>query len=176
MDPSLHNQLRAAVRAIPDFPKPGILFRDITPLLLQPHLHHAIIAEMAAKAQQAGCDIIAAIDARGFLFGATLAHQLNVGFIPVRKKGKLPCQTLSQAYQLEYGTAEIEIHADAIRPGERAVLVDDLLATGGTAHAAISLLERAGASVTLALFLIELTDLPGRNSLAPHPVHALLSF
>ncbi|MCX7712988.1 MAG: adenine phosphoribosyltransferase [Chthoniobacterales bacterium] len=176
MKPEIRDKLLASVRSIPDFPKKGVLFRDITPLLLKPELYKDIIAEMAELAQQAGCDKIAAIDARGFLFGATLAHVLHVGFLPVRKKGKLPCKTLSQAYQLEYGTAEIEIHVDALQAGERAVLVDDLLATGGTASAAISLIERAGAKVTLALFLIELVELGGRSFLAPHKVESLLSF
>lgn len=170
------DRLRSAVRDIPDFPKPGILFRDITPILLDPSLFRLVISHFSAQAQAAGAEKIAGIDARGFLFGATVAHELDLGFVPIRKKGKLPAATYSQAYALEYGEAEIEIHQDAFRPGEAVVLIDDLLATGGTAAAAVALIHQAGAKVVQAQFLIELADLNGREALGRCPVDALLIY
>lgn len=165
-----------AVREIPDFPKPGILFKDITPVLLDPALFRKVVMEFCDLARAAGVEKIAGIDARGFLFGATVAYELGVGFVPVRKKGKLPFSTISQSYELEYGKAEIEIHSDAFHHGEKVVLIDDLLATGGTAGAAISLIQKSGAEVTTALFMIELSKLEGRKKLAPTPVSALISY
>jgi adenine phosphoribosyltransferase len=168
--------LRAAVRDVPDFPKVGVLFKDITPILADGALLRRTIDHFVGAAQAAGAERIAGIDARGFLFGATVADRLGVGFIPVRKKGKLPFQTHSVAYKLEYGEADLEVHVDAFCEGERVVLVDDLLATGGTAAAAIQLVQACGAEVVAALFLIELEFLEGRVAVAPVPVHPILRF
>lgn len=168
--------LQAGIRDIPDFPKPGILFRDITPLLGDPGLFREAIGEFARICRDAGAARIAGIDARGFLFGATVAYELGLGFVPIRKKGKLPFQTICQSYDLEYGSAEIEIHTDAFRPGERVALIDDLLATGGTAGAAIQLIQNAGAEVVAAAFLIELAGLGGRAVLGQVPVSTIISY
>jgi len=170
------DQLRAAIRDIPDFPKAGILFRDITPILNDPAHFRAAISEFVRGAKAASAQKIAGIDARGFLFGATVAHELNLGFVPIRKKGKLPFDALSEAYDLEYGSAEIEVHSDAFEPGERVVLIDDLLATGGTAGAAIRLIRRAGGDPVLAQFLIELAGLNGRAALSDVPVSSIISY
>ncbi len=168
--------LYRAVRDIPDFPKPGILFKDITPILLDPSLFRSVIEYFVSRARAAGAQKVAGVDARGFLFGATVAFELGCGFVPIRKKGKLPYKTLSRSYQLEYGQAGIEIHSDAFAPGEKVVLVDDLLATGGTAAASIALIEEAGAEVVEAQFLIELKFLEGRSHLEPKQVNSLLVF
>lgn len=176
MQPHEIELLRNAVRNIPDFPKPGILFRDITPLLLEPALFRLIISELSRQAREAGAQKIAGIDARGFLFGATVAYELGVGFIPIRKKGKLPAATYSQAYSLEYGEAEIELHRDALSPGDKVALVDDLLATGGTAAAALALIRKGGAQPVLAQFVIELAALKGREPLAGCPVTSILVY
>jgi adenine phosphoribosyltransferase len=146
------------IRAIPDWPKKGILFRDITPLLGDPEAFSA------------------AIEARGFIFGAAVAARLRAGFIPIRKKGKLPCRTESASYALEYGTDCIEMHSDAIQAGDKVLLVDDLLATGGTMRAACELMEKVGAQVVGIACVIELRDLQGRERLTPHEVHALISY
>jgi adenine phosphoribosyltransferase len=169
-------ELSAAIRDVPDFPKPGILFKDITPILLDPGHFQKVIGHFCARAKALDAGKIAGIDARGFLFGATVAYELGLGFVPIRKKGKLPYKTFGQAYALEYGEAEIEIHQDAFSPGEKVVLVDDLLATGGTAAAAIHLIEQAGATVVEAQFLIELEFLHGREKLAPSGVDAILCY
>jgi adenine phosphoribosyltransferase len=169
-------RLKSAIRDIPDFPQPGILFRDITPLLNDPEAFRVAIREFARICREAGAGRIAGIDARGFLFGATVAYELGLGFVPIRKKGKLPFQTIGQSYDLEYGSAEIEIHTDAFRPGERVALIDDLLATGGTAGAAVRLIEHAGAQVVAAAFLIELAALGGRGVLRNIPVTAIISY
>jgi adenine phosphoribosyltransferase len=169
-------ELTRAIRDVPDFPKPGILFKDITPVLLNPEYFQWIIRHFAARARSLGAEKVAGIDARGFLFGATVAYELGLGFVPIRKKGKLPYKTYAQAYALEYGEAEIEIHQDAFAPGEKVVLVDDLLATGGTAAAAIGLIEKAGACVVEAQFLIELHFLNGRALLGNKEVNAILAF
>ena len=168
--------LRASIRDVPDFPKPGIVFKDITPVLSNPQVFRTAIQHFVQ--QCAGKDLtkIVGIDARGFLFGATVAHELGVGFVPVRKKGKLPYKTVSYAYALEYGEAEVEIHTDAIEAGERVALIDDLLATGGTATAAVHLIQSLGATVVQAQFLIELAFLNGRAALAPTPVLSLVSY
>ncbi len=168
--------LRAAVRDVPDFPQPGILFRDITPVLKDAGLFRAAIGEFVHAARAAGAEKIAGIDARGFLFGATVAYELGVGFVPLRKRGKLPFETYSQRYDLEYGSAEIEVHVDAFEPGERVALIDDLLATGGTAAAAIHLIRQAGAEPVIAQFLIELSALNGRSLLSDVPVSAMISY
>jgi len=168
--------LRDSIRDVPDFPKPGIVFKDITPVLSDPALFKLAIQHFVQQCAGKSIDKIAGIDARGFLFGATVAHEMGIGFIPIRKKGKLPYTTISHSYALEYGEAEIEIHTDAINPGERVVLIDDLLATGGTASASIHLLEKLGATVVQAQFLIELAFLDGRSALSPTPVLALIKY
>jgi adenine phosphoribosyltransferase len=168
--------LRDAIRDIPDFPKPGILFRDITPVLADPGLFRAAIAEFAKICRDAKAEKIAGIDARGFLFGATVAYELGLGFVPVRKKGKLPFHTITQSYDLEYGSSEVEIHTDAFAKGDKVALIDDLLATGGTAGAAIKLINQSGARVVTAAFLIELADLGGRKVLGDVPVTSIVSY
>ncbi len=170
------SDLAGVIRVIPDFPKPGILFRDISPLLESgPHFRQAIDL-LAAECEGLSPAKIAGLDARGFIFGAALAYRLGIGFVPVRKKGKLPFRTISHAYELEYGSAEFEIHCDSIAPGERVILVDDLLATGGTAGAALHLLRRLGADVLRAIFVVELEGLGGRAHLAPVEVRSLMTF
>ena len=168
--------LRAAIRDVPDFPKPGIVFKDITPILSDGALFRIAIDGFTEAARAAGVEKVVGIDARGFLFGAVVAYQLGVGFVPVRKVGKLPFRCESAAYQLEYGSAVVEMHVDAIRPGERVVLIDDLLATGGTAAAAASLIRKMGGDLALALFLIELRFLNGRKNLPDLPMQAFLEF
>jgi len=174
MDPI--ETLRAAVRDVPDFPKPGILFKDITPLLGDPAVFRLAIDRFVSDCTGMNIEKIAGIDARGFLFGATLADRLSLGFVPIRKKGKLPWQTESLAYKLEYGEAEIEVHTDAFRPGERVTIIDDLLATGGTAGAAARLIQNAGGEVVQAQFLIELGFLNGRAALGAVPVKPILVY
>lgn len=169
-------QLRAAIRDVPDFPKPGVTFKDITPILSDPKLFSTVIDTLADEAAKRGPDKIVGIDARGFLFGAAVAYRLGCGFIPVRKKGKLPYKSLCSSYELEYGSAEMEMHVDAISPGQRVVLVDDLLATGGTSAAAIHLVQQTGGMVEAALFFIELAFLKGRERLVSVPVHTLVRF
>ena len=166
------DQVRDAIRDIPDFPKPGILFKDITPVLSDPALFRSVISFFASRHQDAPPDRIAGIEFRGFIFGAALADRLGVGFIPIRKKGKLPAETLDATYDLEYGTATLEIHKDALRPGERVLLIDDLLATGGTAKAAAGLIEALGGVVMEIDFLVELSFLNGCNQLANQTVFA----
>ncbi|HEV2105603.1 MAG TPA: adenine phosphoribosyltransferase [Candidatus Eisenbacteria bacterium] len=166
--------LRRFVRDVPDFPRHGILFRDITPLLADADAYGEAIrrlAEAVAKPQA-----VVAIESRGFLFGAPLARHWGVPLVPARKFGKLPGRTVRQVYSLEYGEDTLELHADALRPGWSVVIVDDLLATGGTAAATAALAAQLGANVAAALFLIELTALGGRAKLAPVPVHALLPY
>ena len=170
------NDLRTSIRSIPDFPKPGILFRDISPLLEDASLFHRTIDLLAAECADASPTKIVGLDARGFIFGAALAYKLGTGFVPVRKKGKLPSATISRSYDLEYGTAEFEIHSDSIQPGESVIVVDDLLATGGTASAALHLLEQLGARVIRLLFGIELEFLRGRSLLAPAETRSLVSY
>ena len=174
--------LYRAVRDVPDFPKPGILFKDIMPLLADADCLRLAIDAFAARcralASENGVEInkIVGIDARGFLFGAAVAYALGLGFIPVRKKGKLPGRTETLAYALEYGEAVVEMHTDALRPGDRVVLIDDLLATGGTAAAALRLIEKLGGQPLGVLFLIELEFLGGRAKLAPVLTEALLKY
>ena len=169
-------KLALTIRTIPDFPKPGILFRDISPLLEDAALFHETIDLLARECSPRQPSKIVGVDARGFIFGAALAYKLGLGFVPVRKKGKLPSLTLSHSYDLEYGSAELEIHTDSIRPGEQVIVVDDLLATGGTAGAVLKLLAQVGAKVLLALFVVELPDLGGRAQLAPCEVRSLMVF
>ena len=170
-------ELRRLVRTIPDYPKPGILFRDVTTLFGDAQGFKAAIEGMAAP-YQGGIDAVAGIEARGFILGGAMADRLGCGFIPIRKKGKLPWKTIGQQYQLEYGVDIIEIHEDAIKPGERILIVDDLIATGGTAEAAAKLITRSGGLVAGAAFLVDLPDLGGLDLLRKHGIrtHALLAF
>lgn len=170
------SRIRSAIRDVNDFPKPGIVFKDITPVLADPELFRLTVNYFVENTQGRDVSKIVGIDARGFLFGAAVAYQLGVGFVPVRKKGKLPWRCESAAYQLEYGEAVAEMHADALQPGERVVLIDDLLATGGTAAAAIQLIHKIGATLVEAQFLIELSFLGGRKNLGDAPVRSLVQF
>jgi adenine phosphoribosyltransferase len=178
MHPTTAERLRAAIRTIPDHPKPGILFRDITTLLKDGEAFRLAVETIAAPFAGQPVDRVAGIEARGFILGGAVAHRLGAGFIPIRKQGKLPGATLRVGYALEYGLDEMEIHTDATQPGERIVLVDDLIATGGTAIAAVDLLRRLGAQVLAACFVVDLPDLGGAGRLAALdvPVRALVSF
>lgn len=173
---SSRDVLRDAVRDVIDFPKPGIVFKDITPVLSDGRLLRLAIDELLADCAGLEINKIAGIDARGFLFGSTIAYKLGLGFVPIRKKGKLPWKSESLAYDLEYGSAEIEVHADAFEQGERVLLIDDLLATGGTAGAAIKLIHRFGAQVVQSQFLVELSFLNGRQLLGSVPVKSLVVY
>ena len=164
------------IGSIPDFPKPGILFRDITPLLLAPAAFRQAIEEMAKPFRNRGIDLVAAAEARGFIFAAPLALELGAGLVPIRKPGKLPGKTLSYTYQLEYGTDTLQIHADAIRPGNSVLMVDDLLATGGTIEACCRMVEQAGGRVAGCAFCIELADLGGAKRIAQYPVTSLIKY
>jgi adenine phosphoribosyltransferase len=169
---------KTAIRTIPDYPKKGILFRDITTLLGNPRAFRAAVDALVQPYCGLKIDGVAGMEARGFILGGAVAHQLGVGFIPVRKKGKLPHTVIGEDYALEYGTDRVEIHADAIKPGEQVLLVDDLIATGGTAMAGIRLLERAGAKVVGCSFVIDLPDLGGADKIRAlgKPVSALVAF
>ncbi|KAF0137624.1 MAG: adenine phosphoribosyltransferase [Xanthobacteraceae bacterium] len=170
--------LRNAVRTIPDYPKPGIMFRDITTLLGNARAFRRAVDQLVHPYAGGKIDQVAGIEARGFILGGAVAHQLSAGFIPIRKRGKLPHQTVRMAYALEYGTDEMEIHVDAIRPGEKVILVDDLIATGGTAEGAVKLLRQIGAEVVAACFIIDLPELGGAAKLRAMgvPVRALMAF
>ncbi len=168
--------LKALIRDVPDFPMQGILFRDVTPLLRDPQGLAQVVDAFAGRYRGQGIDAVAGIESRGFLFGAPLAVALGVGFVPIRKLGKLPADKISREYALEYGTNSLEVHRDAVRAGERVLLLDDLLATGGTARAASELLEELGAQVVETAFVIELAFLNGRRALDGRPVHALLTY
>jgi len=170
------DQARALIRDVPDFPQPGILFKDLTPLLGEPAAFRAVIDELAGRVRGRGFNRIVAIESRGFLFGAALADRLGLGLAPVRKLGKLPYKTDRVEYALEYGTGTLEAHVDAVRPGEKVVIVDDLLATGGTAAAARRLVEKQKGTVGAFLFVVELRELRGRDKLAGTEVDALLAF
>lgn len=169
-------QLARHIRDIPDFPKPGILFKDITTLLKEPVAFHAAIDALIDRYRHERLDTIAAVESRGFIFGAPLAYALNIGFVPVRKVGKLPADTINEEYALEYGTATIELHRDAFEPGARVLIVDDLLATGGTIRATCNLIEKAGATVAGLAFLVELTFLEGRQRLTGYEITTLVSY
>jgi adenine phosphoribosyltransferase len=170
--------IRSLIRTIRDYPKPGILFRDITTLIADPAGLRAAVDGLVLPFLTAGIQHVAGIEARGFILGGAVAHELGRGFIPIRKKGKLPGKTIGQDYSLEYGVDTIEIHADAIRPGDRVLLVDDLIATGGTAEAAIELIRRSGGELVAAAFVIDLPDLGGAERIARKAVkvHTLVSF
>lgn len=168
--------LKPYIRDIPDFPKPGIVFKDIAPLLGNPDAFATVTDTLAAKFQSAKLDYIAGIESRGFIFGAALANALKVGFIPLRKPGKLPYKTIRREYSLEYGTDAIEVHEDALQSGKRVLLVDDLLATGGTAAAASALLREIGADLVGVAFVVELAFLQGRTKLKEEKVFSLLIY
>jgi adenine phosphoribosyltransferase len=170
------DKLRVGVRDVPDFPKKGIIFKDITPILSDPALFRESIDLFLERCRGKKIDKIVGIDARGFLFGSTVAYELGVGFVPIRKRGKLPFKTEIAKYSLEYGEAEMEMHIDAMSPGERVILVDDLLATGGTSAAAAALIAKVGGELVEAQFLIELEFLHGRERLVPTPVTAFLKY
>jgi adenine phosphoribosyltransferase len=157
--------IKAQIRTVPGFPKPGVLFRDITTLLKQADGFHAVVDRLGAAYRGSPIDKIAAIESRGFIIGAALAYKLNVGFVPIRKPGKLPAENFGHDYQLEYGTDRLEIHCDALQRGERVLLVDDLIAPGGTADAALRLIGIAGGSVVGCAFVVDLPDLGGRERL-----------
>ncbi len=168
--------LSSLIRNIPDFPQPGIQFKDITTLIGNGPAFQQVINSMVERYQNAGIDAVAGVESRGFIFSAPIALQLGVGLVPIRKPGKLPAETYQIEYELEYGTSKLEIHRDALSPGMRVLLIDDLLATGGTIRAATQLVERAGGNVTELAFVIELTFLGGREKLAPYPVFSLIQF
>ncbi|MGI8864142.1 MAG: adenine phosphoribosyltransferase [Solirubrobacteraceae bacterium] len=168
--------LRAFVRDIPDFPRPGIVFRDITPLLLDPRALDGAVARLVRFAQPLEIDLVVAAEARGFILGGALARALGAGFVPARKPGKLPYDTVSAEYALEYGIDALEVHADALAGGARVLIHDDLLATGGTAGALCELVSGLGADIAACAFLVELSFLGGRARLAPHHVHALIDY
>jgi adenine phosphoribosyltransferase len=168
--------LKQYIRNIPDYPQPGILFRDITPLLQDAKALRFAIETMANRYRRQQIDQVVGIESRGFIFGTPLAYLLGTGFVPVRKKGKLPSQVISVEYELEYGTNVLEIHTDSIQPGQRILVVDDLLATGGTTAGTVKLVEQLGAQVVSLAFLIELAGLEGRSRLPGHDVFALLSY
>ena len=165
--------ISARVRDIPDYPQPGIVFKDITPLLADGRAFAAVVDALSAG--HGRVDKVVGIEARGFIFAAPVAHSLGAGFVPVRKQGKLPAATLAESYQLEYGTATIEVHADAFAPGDRVLIVDDVLATGGTAAATVGLLRRSGAEVAAIAVLLELGFLDGRSRLPDLEVRSLLA-
>ncbi|SER60494.1 adenine phosphoribosyltransferase [Rhizobium sp. NFR03] len=165
MTSSLQSELSAAIRTIENYPKPGILFRDITTLLGNPRAFRRSIDELVHPYAGTKIDKVAGIEARGFILGGAVAHQLSSGFVPIRKKGKLPHDTVRIAYSLEYGVDEMEMHRDAITPGEKVIVIDDLIATGGTAEGACKLLKQMGADIVAACFVIDLPDLGGRKKL-----------
>jgi adenine phosphoribosyltransferase len=168
--------LRAYVRDIPDFPRAGIVFKDITPLLLNPGALDGAVARLARFARELEIELVVAAEARGFILGGALARALGAGFVPARKPGKLPHETVSAEYALEYGIDALEVHADALAGGARVLVHDDLLATGGTAGALCDLVSGRGAAIVACAFLVELSFLGGRERLAPHPVHALIDY
>ncbi|MBX6318881.1 adenine phosphoribosyltransferase [Pigmentiphaga sp.] len=159
------NYIRDRIRTVPDWPKPGVLFRDITPLLQDPRSFRVLIDLFVYRYMNQRLDLVAGIDARGFIVGSVIAHELNLGFVPIRKKGKLPFDTIAEQYSLEYGSDSVEMHADAVRPGQRVLLVDDLVATGGTMLAGMKLLQRLGANVVEAAAVIDLPKLGGSQAI-----------
>jgi adenine phosphoribosyltransferase len=170
--------IRERIRTVPNWPAPGVMFRDITPLLQDPKTFRVLIDAFVHRYMHSGVDVIAGIDARGFILGAVLAYELNLGFVPIRKKGKLPFDTIAESYELEYGSATVEIHADAVSKGQRVVLVDDLVATGGTMLAGVKLLERLGAIVQECAVIVDLPELGGSKLIAEHqlPLFTLCDF
>ncbi len=172
----MSDRLSAAIRDVQDFPKEGIVFKDISPILQDPQLFKEACDAIQATAKDLKIDKVVGIDARGFIFGAPIAVALEAGFVPIRKVGKLPWKTISTSYELEYGSNTVEMHVDAIKPGERVMLVDDLLATGGTAAAAVKLLNELGADLVCVSFLIELSFLNGRGKIDSPNIHSILNY
>jgi len=168
--------LEKFIRGIPDWPKKGILFRDITPLLADPQAFAAAVNALCAGFRDKGIEYVAAVEARGFIFGAAVAETLSAGFVPIRKKGKLPFKTERVSYDLEYGTDTLEVHKDAIRKGAKVLMVDDLLATGGTMAAACKLINKIGGEIAGIAFLIELKELTGRDKLSEYKIHTVISY
>lgn len=168
--------LKRYIRSIPDWPKQGILFRDITPLLADPKVFAAAVDALCADFKEVGIDYVAAVEARGFIFGAAVAERLGAGFVPIRKKGKLPFKTESINYDLEYGTDTLEVHSDAIESQAKVLMVDDLLATGGTMASACKLIEKIGGQVAGIVFLVELADLRGREKISSYNVKSIISY
>ena len=173
---TIDNKIRAAIRDIPDFPKPGIMFKDISPLLADPKLFRATIDSFAQQWAGEHIDVVVGMESRGFLFGAPLAMELSAAFVPARKPGKLPYKTVSVSYDLEYGSNTLEMHIDAIKPGQKVLIVDDLLATGGTARATRDLVEKLGGNVTAYCFVVELGFLGGRKVLGEARVESLVNY
>jgi adenine phosphoribosyltransferase len=169
-------ELRDYIRDVPDFPKPGIVFKDITPLLVEPRAFDQAVSALAEYARSLEVELIVSAEARGFIFGGALARELEVGFVPARKPGKLPRETISVQFQLEYGLDELQLHADALTGGTRVLIHDDVLATGGTAKAKIGLVEQLGGRVAGCAFVVELGFLGGREALAGYEVHALVEY
>lgn len=169
-------KLEEYVVSIPDYPEKGIIFRDVTSILEDPEGLQLSIRELQDKLEDMDFNIVIGPESRGFIFGMPIAYNLHRPFVPIRKKGKLPCETISEKYDLEYGTAEIEIHKDAIKPGQKVVLVDDLIATGGTIEAAIKMIERLGGEVVKVVFLIELAGLKGRERLKNYDVESVIRY
>ena len=176
MTVSSADDLRALIREVPDFPKPGIRFYDITTLLKDPEAFREVVDRMAEQVGGTTVDVVVGMESRGFIFSAPLAYKLNAGFVPVRKLGKLPAETIEVEYELEYGTATLEIHADAIGRGQRVLIVDDLLATGGTVMGTIELVRRLGGEIAGLSFMVELGALKGREKLGEFDIHALLTY
>lgn len=180
LNPKVSDYIRQHIRTVPDWPAPGVQFRDITPLLHDPKVFRVIVDTLVHRYLDSALrpDLVAALDARGFILGAVLAYELGVGFVPVRKKGKLPFHTVAETYALEYGSATVELHTDAVQPGQRVLLVDDLIATGGTLMAGKNLLEKLGAKIVEACAIVDLPDLGGSEKLraAGLPVFSLVSF
>lgn len=168
--------LKDYIRAIPDWPKKGILFRDITPLLAHPEAFKLALEVLTHGFKNAGIDYVAAVEARGFIFGSAVAEKIGAGFIPIRKKGKLPYKCDSVTYDLEYGTDTVEVHADSFKKGAKVLMIDDLLATGGTMAAACKLVEKLGAEIAAVVFLIELTELCGREKLKDYDVRSIITY
>jgi adenine phosphoribosyltransferase len=168
--------LAGYIRSIPDWPKKGILFRDITPLLADPKAFAAAVEALCAGFADGGIQYVAAVEARGFIFGAAVAAKLDVGFVPIRKKGKLPFKTESISYDLEYGTDTLQVHSDAVSKGAKVLMVDDLLATGGTMAAACKLIEKIGGKIAGITFLVELSELPGREKLRPYRINTVITY
>ena len=177
---SVNDYLRDHIRTVPDWPAPGVQFRDITPLLQDPKVFRVMTDAFVHRYMDPKLrpDVVAGLDARGFILGAVIAHELNVGFVPIRKKGKLPFTTVEETYELEYGSATVELHADAVKPGDRVLLIDDLIATGGTMMAGRKLLERLGASVIEGAAIVDLPELGGSQRLKDSglPLFTLLNF
>jgi len=176
MNNTSHDEFKQYIRDIPDFPQEGIIFRDITNLLKSGEIFHKAVDTIASDFQGERIDLICSTEARGFILGAALAHALGAGFVPIRKKGKLPWDTHNESYDLEYGTDEVEIHIDAVEEGHRVLFVDDVIATGGTAKASVDLIKRMNGKLVSAVFLIELTGLDGKEKLGDVPVYSLMQY